>query len=77
MPSMTITTTAPQAARLATAMGATMRLVDDVTKQPRDATAAEIKAYVVQFLRDTVQHYERNLAVQAAAAASVTAFDPT
>ena len=75
MPSMTITTTAPQAARLAAAMGATMRLVDDVTKQPRDATAAEIKTYVVKFLRDTVQHYERNQAAQAIPAPS--AFDPT
>lgn len=56
----TITTTASDDARLATAFGIRLNL-------GRNATAAEIKAAVVQWLRDVVADTERITAQQAAA----------
>lgn len=69
MATLTITTTAGDAARVAAAFGARLSL-------GRDATAAEIKQQTVQFLRGVVQEYEKNIAAQAAVAA-VTLIDPT
>lgn len=63
MPSMTITTTAQQAQRLATALGKALGY-------GRDATADEIKAYVVDHFRQLVHREERQ-------EVAPTAFDPT
>lgn len=56
MPSMTITTDAGQAQRLATALGRKLDLRDNGV--PRDATAAEIKKFTVDMLRGVVHEYE-------------------
>lgn len=68
MASVTITTTAPQDARLAPAYGDLLRL-------GRNATTAEVKAWLIDQLRNTVQQYEDKVAKAAVAAPS--AFDPT
>lgn len=72
MPSMTITTTAPQAQRLVTAFGDRLAL-------GRDATEAEIKAWTIAQLREVVRSYERKVAVATAVDAipAPTSFDPT
>lgn len=64
MPSMTITTSAADAQRLATAIGAKLGL-------GRDATGAEIKAETVAYLVSIVRSQEAQ-AASAAAAASQT-----
>ena len=66
---MTITTTAAQAQRVATAIGVRLRL-------GRDATQAEVKAEVIEFLRQVVINTEAQTAAKAAADAAA-AFDPT
>lgn len=55
MGTLTITTTAPQDARLVTAYGSILGL-------GRNATAAEIKAAVIQSIRNNVENYERSVA---------------
>lgn len=74
MPAMTITTDAQQAQRLATALGRKLGYRNDQTGAPRDATAAEIKAYVVDHLRSVVHEYESE---QARSQISVNSFDPS
>lgn len=67
MATLTITTTAPQDARLVVAFGAKLGL-------GRNATAAEIKADIIGYIRYVVSDQER-LAVIAANPPAV--FDPT
>lgn len=55
MGTLTITTTAPQDARLVVAYGYILGL-------GRNATAAEIKAYQIQRIRNDVENYERSVA---------------
>lgn len=64
---LTITTTAPQAQRVATAFGARLNL-------GRDATNAEVKTEVVNIIRGIVQGYENQVAARALVDA---VFDPT
>lgn len=68
MATLTITTTAPQDARLGPAWGAKLGL-------GRDATVAEVKAYLIKVLRNGVIEYETQQAVAALPAPS--AFTPT
>lgn len=67
MPTMSITTTAPQASRVAAAFGNKLGL-------GRNATEAEIKAATIDFLRAVTLNYEYE---QARAAISSTPLDPT
>ncbi len=55
MGTLTITTTAPQDARLVVAYGSILGL-------GRNATAAEIKAAIIQSIRNNVENYERSVA---------------
>ena len=68
MATVTITTTAPQDTRLAPAFGDLLRL-------GRNATTAEVKAWLVDQLRNTVQAYEDRLAK--AAVSAPASFDPS
>jgi len=58
MPTLTITTTAAQATRIAAAIGKDMKL-------GRDATAEECRQYVVALLRAVVLARERDAAINA------------
>ena len=65
MPKLMITTSAAQAQRIATAFGRLKnRRKPDKTK--RDATAAEVKADVIDFIRSVVINHEQDVAMQAA-----------
>ncbi len=75
MPTLTITTNATQAQRIATAFGR-LKNLREPDKTPRDATAAEVKADVIDFIRSTVLNYEQDVAMQAASGA-VPDIDPT
>lgn len=55
MGTLTITTTAPQDARLVAAYGVILGL-------GRNATGAEIKAAIIQRIRNDVEAYERSIA---------------
>ena len=74
MASITITTTAPQDARLGPAFGDLLGL-RNAQGQPRSATAAEAKAYLVSHMRQIVTTYEDRLAH--AAVAPPASFDPS
>lgn len=74
MASLTITTDAPQDARLGPAFGDLLQ-VRNSSGQVRNATTAEVKAYLIDILRGVVQNYEDRLAK--AAVASPAAFTPT
>jgi hypothetical protein len=75
MPTLTITTNATQAQRIATAFGRLKnRKEPDRTK--RDATAAEVKADVIDFIRQVVINFEQGEAMEAAAS-GVPDIDPT
>ncbi len=74
MASITITTTAPQDARLGPAFGAMLGLRNG-SGQPRNATTAEAKDYLIAHIRQIVQNYEDGQYV--AAKPAPTAFDPT
>lgn len=67
MATLTITTTAPMDARIVAAFGTYLGL-------GRNATAAEVKARVTQFIREVVQEQER---IAALAAIVPIALDPT
>lgn len=67
MPTITITTTTAQGNRVASAFGKSLGLKDG-NNQPRDATNAEVRAYLVKALRDVVFSVERQAAEQAALA---------
>jgi len=64
---LTITTTTPQALRVAEAFGAKLNL-------GRDATNAEVKADVIQYIRSVVQGHENRIAI---AALTDSIFEPT
>lgn len=61
MATLTITTTAAQSQRIATALGMERNLVD-VNGVARDATAAEVKDFLIDALRRLVQGYEYKVA---------------
>lgn len=67
MATLTINTTAAQDARIAEAFGACLGLMD-ANGQPRNATAAEVKAYYVNHMRDFVHSYETEKRANAAIA---------
>lgn len=69
MPTLTIDITAPHAARLATALGNKLGL-------PGDATLADAKADVINYLKGVVRSYETQVAATAAADA-VGNIEPT
>ena len=69
MGTMTINTTAPEDVRLTAAFGKRLGL-------GRDTTGPEVKAAIIQMIRNAVQEQEINTAVQAAAA-GVTVISPT
>lgn len=68
MASITITTTGAQDARLTVAFGAYLH-------PGTNATTADVKAHLIQHLREVVQQYEAQQAV--AALAPPASFDPT
>ncbi len=75
MPSFTITVTASEGNRAASAIGEIFGLVDNqVPPQRRDATLAECKQFMADYLKKSVQQIER---ARAQNAVSVTPFDPT
>ena len=70
---LTITTTAAQDARIIAAFGTKLNL-------GRNATGAEVKADIVDYLRQLVLRIERDAAIAAAsntAAAGIATLDPT
>jgi hypothetical protein len=67
MPTLTITTTAPQASRVASAFGKRLNL-------GRDATNAEVKDEIIKFVRSVVIGEENREAITQLAD---TPFDPT
>ena len=70
MATLTITTTVNQASRIAAAFGSRLN-------PPRDATAAEIKADMIAYIKGIVHSYETQQAANAAANAVVPMPDPT
>lgn len=70
MPTLTITTTVDQASRIAAAFGSRFN-------PPHAATAAEVKADVVAYIKSVVHSYETQQAANAAADAVVKMPDPT
>ena len=66
---MTVNTTAPEDVRLVSAFGKRLGL-------GRDATGPEVKAAIIQMIKDAVFEQERGGAVQAAIA-GVTTISPT
>ena len=78
MGTMTITTTAPQDVRLIAAYTDLLQPFDivDGAEVPRDATAGEIKAHIIQSIRGAVHTFETREANEAASAAIVP-IEPT
>lgn len=70
MATLTITTTAPQDARIVVAFGNRLQ-TRDASNVRRNATAAEIKADLIRYLTEVVLQDERNIAAKAAADAAV------
>ena len=68
MPTLTIVTTAAQGTRVAAAFGKSLNL-KDANDQPRNATNAEVREYLVKAIRDVVRSVEQREAEQAALAA--------
>lgn len=64
MPDITISLTAPQATRVATALGAAMGLVDE-NNAPRAATLTEARDFLRQQMVDIVRAQERRAAEKA------------
>ena len=64
---LTITTTAPQDARIIVAYGAKLGL-------GRNATAAEVKAHIISEIKQTVEQFEH---AEQASAITVPSIDPT
>ncbi len=69
MATLTITTTAPQDARIVTAFGNLLNL-------GRDANASEVKAQVIAYISGVVRSYEVEAAYRASVAAN-TPITPT
>ena len=79
MPKMTITTTTQQAQRIASAFGKRLEVFDETDPKntvPRDATAAEVKGAIINFIKETVGSIEREAAAKIAEEA-VSDIDPT
>ena len=79
MPSMTLTYPAGDGARFAAALGKAQSLVDSqVPPQPRSATAAECKAWLIGRAQQLIVDVEGSAAQAAAIAAiSITPLDMT
>ena len=73
MGTLTITTTAQQDQRLIAAYGRLLG-TSDQDGNPRNATGAEIKAAVLQQMRDVVITFEQRRAIEAA---TIEPFTPT
>ena len=73
MPTLTIVTTAAQAQRVADAFGKSLDL-KDANDQPRAATNAEVREYLVKAIKDVVRSVEQREA-EAAAVAAVSVSD--
>lgn len=72
---LTISMTAPQAARIAAACGKRMGLVDaQVDPKPRSCDMAEAKAWTIKLWREAVTDSEQE---DANKARSLTPFDPS
>lgn len=65
MANTTITTTAQQDARIAPAFGDFLHLTVPGTATPRNATGAEVKQALVDFIINVVKAYEHNTLVAA------------
>lgn len=78
MPTISITYTSAEAQRFAAALGKAQSLTDSATPpNPRSATAAECKAFVVGRMKQLVIDVEGTEANRAALeAVRLTAFDP-
>ena len=78
MPTMTLNYTASEGTRFAAALGKAQNLKDaQVPPQPRAATAAECKAFVIGRMKQLVIDIEgRDLQQAAIAAVVVPPFDP-
>jgi hypothetical protein len=74
MATVTITTDATQDSRLGPAFGDLLQTRNGAG-QPRSATTAEVKAWLIVQLRQVVQNYEDRIAKTAVAAPA--SFDPT
>ncbi len=74
MPTLTITTSDSEAARLSTAVGALLGL-RNINGLQRAATGAEIKDWLVNTVRQRVLDYETQVAMKAVATPAV--FEPT
>lgn len=76
MSKLIIELTSQQQARLAKALGAHLVLNQgDEAHTPRDATAAEMKDYIIEHLRQIVQKQEKREAMLSVA--QPAAFDPS
>ncbi len=75
MATLTITTNGQQAQRIAKAFGR-LKNLREPNKTPRDATTAEIKADVIEYIRSVVINYEQDVAMQAASR-GVPSIDPS
>ena len=75
MGTLTINTTGAQDTRIVAAFTDKLKPVDG-SGNPRNATAADIKAHMVQQLRGIVHTFETRVANEAASA-GVTPIDPT
>lgn len=73
MAAVTITTTAPQDSRLGPAFGDLLQ-VRNGSGQPRNATTAEVKDWLIAQMRAVVVNYEDR--VNRAAVAAPSSFDP-
>jgi len=60
MASVTINFDAPAAARIATAFGSILELTDE-NGDPRTATTADYKAFVIAKTKQMVKNYERQI----------------
>ena len=76
MPTLTIRTTAAQAQRVSVAYGRLLNLRTPDKAAERNANAAEIKAAIIDQIRQTVLEYERGVAIEAASD-SVPDIDPS
>ena len=77
MATLSITVTAPQAARVVSAFGKqlnTMDVTDPENPVPRNATEEEVRQQIIQFIKGIVFAQERQAAINAIA---LSALDPT
>ena len=76
MPKLIINTTAAQAQRISIAYGRLLNLRTPDKSAERNANAAEIKAAIIDQIRQTVIGYEQGVAAEAAIEA-VSEIDPS